>query len=327
MDAIAVHPYPNPNADPPPAPSKAGYENSGFYGITQLDRVKGAIESAFSDTEQPTTTNGLDIVVDEIGYQTETKISESGYTGSENSPVVTESQQADYYSQIIQLYRCDTAISEVLFFHLVDEPNLASSSESGGWQSGLLHPDLSAKPSYEAVHATLTGAASCSGRPRTRPPVAVAPSRSDALPTPTASASSPTAPGGGKKTVSPSGTTLPKQKASSGDANAEDTTVLDITVIKKFGSDRKLLRVDIDLSAHPDNAEADVAVQIYGRTSSAYRPRWITLGRVVLDENGESTIKIRTKMTIKLVKDGAKMRLVDTGNNDIVSDGEIDLSA
>ena len=327
MDAIAVHPYPNPNADPPPAPGKAGYDNSGFYGIPQLDRVKDAVESAFSDTEQSTTRDGLDIVIDEIGYQTETKVSDIGYTGSENSPVVTESQQADYYSQIIRLYRCDPTISEVLFFHLVDEPNLASSSESGGWQSGLLHPDLTAKPSYDAVRASLIGGdASCSSRPRAKPPVAVAPSRSDALPAPQVSTSASAGVPDGKKTMSPSGTTLPKQKASSSDANAEDTTVLDISVNKKFDSDKKLLRVDIDLSGHPDNAETDVAVQVYGRTSSAYRPRWITLGRVVLDENGESAIKVRTKLNMKLIKDGAKMRLVDTSNSDIVSSGEIDQS-
>ena len=57
------------------------------------------------------------------------------------------------------------------------------------------------------------------------------------------------------------------------------------------------------------------------------KPRWITLGRVVLDQDAEAVFKVRTKLNMKLIKDGAKMRLVDTGNNDIVSDGEIDLSA
>jgi len=126
--------------------------------------------------------------------------------------------------------------------------------------------------------------------------------------------------------VSPAGSTLPKAKASSVDVNAEDTSVLDIEVKKRYDSDKNLLRVDLMLSAHPDFAETEVAVQIYGRTSMKLKPRWITLGRVVLDQDGEAVLKVRTKLNMKLIKDGAKMRLVDTDTLDIVSDGEIDLS-
>ena len=56
------------------------------------------------------------------------------------------------------------------------------------------------------------------------------------------------------------------------------------------------------------------------------QPRWITLGRIVLDEDAEAIFKVRTKLNMKLIKDGAKMRLVDVDTLDIVSDGEIDLS-
>ena len=65
MDQLAVHPYPNPNASPPPAPDNAGYQNPGFYGIPQLDRVRQAVYDAFNGTNQPTTVNGLGIVIDE----------------------------------------------------------------------------------------------------------------------------------------------------------------------------------------------------------------------------------------------------------------------
>ena len=161
MDALAVHPYPNPNASPPPPPDRAAYDDPGFYGITQLDRVKQAVYDAFHGTPQPTTLNGLELVVDEIGYQS----SETGnpqYTGTETSPTVSETQQAAYYARVVQLYSCDPSIADVLFFHLVDESNLDVSSTSGGWQSGLEYPDGSPKPSFDAVRQAI--AAGCTGR-------------------------------------------------------------------------------------------------------------------------------------------------------------------
>ena len=114
---LAVHPYPNPNANPPPLAANAGYQDPGFYGITQLGRVKQAVYDAFSHTGQPTTLAGLRLVVDEIGYQS----NESGkphYTGIESSPTVPESTQACYYAYVVQDYSCDPSLSAVLFFHL-----------------------------------------------------------------------------------------------------------------------------------------------------------------------------------------------------------------
>jgi hypothetical protein len=161
MDALAVHPYPNPNASPPPSPDRAAYEDPGFYGIAQLDRVKQAVYDAFRGTPQPTTRNGLHLVVDEIGYQS----NETGnlqYTGFESSPTVSEAKQAAYYARVVQLYSCDPTVSDVLFFHLVDEANLDVTPTSGGWQSGLEYPDGTPKPSLAAVHDAI--AAGCAGR-------------------------------------------------------------------------------------------------------------------------------------------------------------------
>jgi len=154
MDALAVHPYPNPNAKPPPPPDRAGYDNPGFYGISQLDRVKQAVYDSFHGTTQPTTMNGLKLVIDEIGYQS----NENGnplYTGVESSPTVSEVQQATYYARVVKLYACDPSIAAVLFFHLVDEKNLNTSPTSGGWQSGLEYPDGTPKPSYNAVRQAI----------------------------------------------------------------------------------------------------------------------------------------------------------------------------
>jgi hypothetical protein len=159
MDALAVHPYPNPNAKPPPAPDRAAYEDPGFYGITQLGRVKQAVYDAFRGTPQPTTLNGLRLVVDEVGYQS----NETGnlqYTGVESSPTVSEQQQAAYYARVVQMYSCDPTIADVLFFHLVDEANLNVLPTSGGWQSGLEYPDGTPKPSFGAVQQAI--AAGCS---------------------------------------------------------------------------------------------------------------------------------------------------------------------
>ena len=160
MDALAVHPYPNPNAKPPPPPDRAGYDNPGFYGISQLDRVKQAVYDSFHGTTQPTTMNGLKLVIDEIGYQS----NENGnplYTGVESSPTVSEVQQATYYARVVKLYACDPSIAAVLFFHLVDEKNLNTSPTSGGWQSGLEYPDGTPKPSYNAVRQAI--ATGCTG--------------------------------------------------------------------------------------------------------------------------------------------------------------------
>lgn len=160
MDLAAVHPYPNPNSNPPPPPDRAAYDDPDFFGITQLDRVKQALYDAFSGTAQPTPANGLKLLIDEIGYQT-TETGNSLYTGVETSPAVTETQQATYYARVVQLYSCDPSIAAVLFFHLIDETNLNSTPTSGGWQSGLEHPDGSPKPSSPAVAAAIT--AGCTG--------------------------------------------------------------------------------------------------------------------------------------------------------------------
>ncbi len=161
MDALAVHPYPNPNASPPPPPDRAGYEDPGFFGLPQLDRVKQAVWDAFHGTAQPTTLAGLKLFLDEVGYQSN-ETGKPQYTGTESSPSVTEQQQAAYYARIVQTTSCDPSIAAVLFFHLIDEQNLNVTPTSGGWQSGLEYPDRTPKPSYAAVAQAI--AAGCTGR-------------------------------------------------------------------------------------------------------------------------------------------------------------------
>ena len=162
MDALAIHPYPNPNARPQPAPADAGYQDPGFYGLPQLDRVKQAVFDAFDGTAQPTTQNGLRLVLDEIGYQTVTD-GDGRYSGTETSPTVSEADQASYYATIVGMAACDPAVSDVLFFHLIDESQRNPDQSSGGWQSGLEYPDGGHKPSFDAVKQAI--AAGCAGSP------------------------------------------------------------------------------------------------------------------------------------------------------------------
>lgn len=150
MDAVAIHPYPNPNVNPPPAPDNAKYEDVDFYGIPQLDRVKQAVWDAFHGTAQKTTLDGLPIVIDEVGYQTDTT-GRAGYTGTEGSPVVSETDQAAYNARVVGLYACDPSVSDVLLFHLIDEAQRNPDSNAGGWQSGLEYPDAGHKPSFGTV--------------------------------------------------------------------------------------------------------------------------------------------------------------------------------
>ena len=136
MDALAIHPYPNPNANPPPPPDRAGYEDPGFFGIPQMDRVKQAVYDAFNGTGQPTTLNGLTFRLDEFGWQT----TETGsqYTGTENAgppgsaPAVSEADQSTYLQQSVAMFACDATVTDVELFLLVDE------ADRSGWQSGLM---------------------------------------------------------------------------------------------------------------------------------------------------------------------------------------------
>jgi hypothetical protein len=141
MDMISVHPYPNPN-NPTDGPD-VGYQNSDFFGIPNLDRVKQAVYDAFNGSAQPTTVNGLQLVVDEVGWQTDTQ-KYTQYFHDENVSTVSESQQTQYVKTATEKYfACDPTIATVNWFNLVDETSRDGRDRSGlayggGWQAGLL---------------------------------------------------------------------------------------------------------------------------------------------------------------------------------------------
>jgi hypothetical protein len=172
MDEMSVHPYPNPN-NPTDSPA-VGYANTDFFGIPNLDRVKQALYDAFHGTGQPTTVDGLQFVIDELGWQTDTT-TYSQYIHSENVAVVSEQTQTQYLQMVVQKYfACDPTVATVNLFLLADESTRDgrdnnNASVGGGWQSGLLTAGgagVSApKQAYSAVAPLFAaGRSACTGR-------------------------------------------------------------------------------------------------------------------------------------------------------------------
>jgi hypothetical protein len=171
MDMISLHPYPNPNS-PTDGPD-VGYPDPNNYGIPNLDRVKQAIYDGFNGTAQPTTVNGLKIVLDEVGWQTDTT-QYPQYIHNENVRTISEAQQTQYLKLATQKYfACDPTIATVNWFLLVDESTRDGKDASGtpvggGWQSGLLTAGGAGVSTPKQAYAALApiwaeGRAACTG--------------------------------------------------------------------------------------------------------------------------------------------------------------------
>ena len=156
FDEFGFHPYPNSATD---ALDK-GY-NWPNAGVANLDRIKQAIWDAFEGTGQPTVQQGLKLRLAEIGWQVGIVPSAAGaYTGAENIKPTDEARQAQIYADLVKKLSCDPAVSEVLFFGLIDEPSLA------GFQAALMRADGSKRPSYDAVKEAIAQTSGrCTGTP------------------------------------------------------------------------------------------------------------------------------------------------------------------
>jgi hypothetical protein len=139
MDAFGFHPYPNKATDP----LDRGYAwpDAGFVN---LDRIKQALWDAFDGTQQPTTLQGLKVVLDEVGWQVGTT-DEPGYTGVENVPVTDEATQAEIYGDLVRRAACDPDVAQVSFFGFHDDGSRL------GFQAGLARADGSLRPSADTV--------------------------------------------------------------------------------------------------------------------------------------------------------------------------------
>ena len=87
MDGLSFHPYPD------QASTRSSAATAGQAGFANLDRIKQALWDAFRETAQPTTVNGLQLYLDEVGWQVDTS-KLTGYTGTENVRVTDDATQA-----------------------------------------------------------------------------------------------------------------------------------------------------------------------------------------------------------------------------------------
>jgi hypothetical protein len=163
-DVVDVHAYSNINTQPLTRPYQWPQA-----GAADLDRLKQAWWDAFHGTPQPVFQETGDRAgarktyvkfrIDESGTQVRidpTKVDPKLYSGRENVPTVDEATQARYYTDLINLVKCDQNVQALDLFHLVDEPLLL------GFQSGLLRVDDSLRPSYAAVQKAIAAAGTCS---------------------------------------------------------------------------------------------------------------------------------------------------------------------
>jgi hypothetical protein len=153
MDGLSFHPYPNQAIDP----IDRGY-NWPKAGFANLDRIKQAMWDAFRETAQPTTVNGLELYLDEVGWQVDTS-KLTGYTGTESVRVTNDVTQAKVYSELVHDAACDPQIAEVNIFGFYDD-----SPRDSGFQAALNHVDGTPRASAAAVQAAIAdSAAGCEG--------------------------------------------------------------------------------------------------------------------------------------------------------------------
>jgi hypothetical protein len=169
FDEWSWHCYPNVNTDE----VETGYAWPNT-GCVNAARVKLALWDAFHGTAQPTlpgypadttgTTlygNTSRMFIDETGWQVDTT-GLAGYVNAENVPTVSEAKQAEDYEKLVHLANCEPTLTAFHIFHEIDE------SDRGGFQSGVLHLDVSERPSalslpFSVQHAIQADNGSCSG--------------------------------------------------------------------------------------------------------------------------------------------------------------------
>jgi hypothetical protein len=152
MDVFGFHPYPARDRDP----LAKGYRWPNA-GVTNLNRIKQAIWDAFNGTAQPTfpepgllEENTLTFKLDEVGWQVAIPSgARKSYYGRESVRPTNEKTQARIYGELVRSVSCEPTVREMLFFGLIDEPNLDR------WQAGLVRADKSRRPAWGTVRTAL----------------------------------------------------------------------------------------------------------------------------------------------------------------------------
>ena len=174
FDEYDMHPYP-PNVNTDPYTKKSQWPSA---GAANLDRIKQALWDAFHGTAQAVpgeqaggeltqapragryAAGGLPINLDEVGTQTTVTGHDAAYTHPlDNVPLTSPRQQAQYYTDLMELAACDPDVKSLLFFPLLDNTEISS-----GFQSGLLFADGVGKPAYQAVKTKIASSkGACQG--------------------------------------------------------------------------------------------------------------------------------------------------------------------
>ncbi len=171
FDEFDMHPYPKVQ-DTAPYSAKFEWPNA---GAADMDRIKQTVWDAFHGTGQPVFTEqpdgktalfaapqSLPANFSEVGSQTVVAGHEPAYDGTpENISAISEAQQAQYHTELMEIAACDPAVKALLFFPLIDERFISS-----GFQSGNLFADLAKKQSYGAVKVKIASSGgNCSTAP------------------------------------------------------------------------------------------------------------------------------------------------------------------
>lgn len=162
MDEISLHPYPNNASDS----LETGYRWPNA-GVPNMARIKQAVWDAFNGTAQPifaepgAPLRTMKVRLNEVGWQVAIPPgSQAAYYGSENVPLTDDGNQAAIYGNLIPYLACDASVRSLLFFNMVDAPNL------DGWQSGLLRADWTRRPSFSIVKSAIDSQSTrCNRRP------------------------------------------------------------------------------------------------------------------------------------------------------------------
>jgi hypothetical protein len=155
FDVFDMHPYP-PVQDTLPFTAPFRWPKA---GAANLDRIKQALWDAFHKTGQPIVAErpgaySLPFALDEVAEQTfVTGHAELYGDPPENVIPITERQQASAYVQIAELAACDTSVTRLFYFPLIDGTQLAA-----GFQSGSMYADLTPKLSYAALKYKIASA-------------------------------------------------------------------------------------------------------------------------------------------------------------------------
>jgi hypothetical protein len=160
FDEFGIHLYPNQPTDS----IDRGYQWPKI-GASNLDRLKQSLWDAFIGTAQPVpdwqpsllhygqgvaALRPMKIWEGELGWQVGVQTGGSSpYYGRENVAVTTESNQAQIYAELVRRMACDSSVDAMLFYGLVDEPNLDR------FQAGLLRADWTKRPAYAAVERAI----------------------------------------------------------------------------------------------------------------------------------------------------------------------------